>query len=283
MKRAGGPTPLNEALWKQDRAAIAKLLPKADPNRADRWGRTPLAMAARYGTVDDVRALLARGADVDGGRTLLTPLALAAERGAADVIAVLRKAGAKATPIAAIHLGDVKALAKIDPSLADEDGVPLILHAAQSPHVEIARALLDRGASIAATDRFGETVLHRVADRRRGDPSTKAMVAFLVERGADVQATNFDRVTPLHQAVRARNLDATEALLAHGADPNAADRRGATPLHRAVTSTGAGGTAGIDAAPFVALLIAKSADPDREDARGRTPRSADRRGLVPAR
>jgi ankyrin repeat protein len=58
-----------------------------------------------------------------------------------------------------------------------------------------------------------------------------------------------------------------EVLLAHGADPNARDKRGSTPLDRAVSSTGAGGTAGVDAAPFIELLRKHGADPKQGEQR----------------
>jgi hypothetical protein len=47
---------------------------------------------------------------------------------------------------------------------------------------------------------------------------------------------------------------------------------------RAVSATGASGTAGIDAAPFVAALLAHGANPDQRDDRGRSPRAAAKRG-----
>jgi ankyrin repeat protein len=159
--------------------------------------------------------------------------------------------------------------------VVDEDGTPLLLHAAQSLNAEIVGDLLDRGANVAATDRFGETAIHRVADLRRTDGPKAARVAMLLlERGAPVDAGNCDRVTPLHQAVRARNLAVAEVLLDRGANPNAADKRGSTPLHRASSSSGAGNTAGIDPAPFVDLLLERGADPEQKDKRGRAALSA---------
>jgi ankyrin repeat protein len=122
--------------------------------------------------------------------------------------------------------------------------------------------------------------LHRIADLRHADGKrASGVAALLVDRGAQVDARNRDDVTPLHQAVRARNLAVVELLLARGADPNARDKRGSTPLHRAVSSTGASGTAGVDAAPFVAALLARGANPDQRDARGRSPRAAAKRGV----
>jgi ankyrin repeat protein len=258
-----------EAVWKGDARTIARLVSRIDPNKEDRWRRTPLSMVARYGKARLARQLLERGADVDGGRSLLTPLAHAAARRRHDLVEVLRGAGAAITAVTSVYLGDRRALAEADLA-PDEEGTPLLLHAAQSLHAEIVADLLDRGASVTETDPFGETALHRVADLRRVDgPRAAGVARLLIERGAPVDARNRDAVTPLHQAVRARNLAVVKVLLASGADPNAADKRGSTPLHRASSSTGAGGTAGVDPAPFVELLLARGADPKQKDRRGR--------------
>jgi ankyrin repeat protein len=263
-----------EAVWKGDTRTIARLVSRIDPNREDRWRRRPLSMVAQYGNASLVRQLLDRGADVDGGRLHLTPVAYAAARGACEIVELLRGAGASISVVTSVYLGDRRAVAKAD-LVVDEEATPLLLHAAQSLNAEIVGDLLNRSADVAATDRFGETALHRVADLRRADGPRAARVArLLIERGATVDARNRDAVAPLHQAVRARNLAVAEVLLAFGADPNAADKRGSTPLHRASSSTGAGGTAGIDAAPLVDLLLARGADPKQKDRRGRPALSA---------
>jgi ankyrin repeat protein len=262
-------TQLCEALWKGDATTVARLVARIDPNAEDRWHRTPLAMAAQYGNGRVVRLLLERGANVDGGRSLLTPICRAAARGAHEIVELLRSAGAAVSVIASVYLGDRRAVASSE-LVVDEEGTPLLLHAAQSLDATIVLDLLERGASTAATDRFGETALHRVADLRRTDGPKAARVAtLLIDGGALVDAVNRDRVTPLHQAVRARNLAVVEVLLDRGANPNAADKRGSTPLHRASSSTGAGLTAGIDATPFVELLLAHGANPKQKDKRGR--------------
>jgi ankyrin repeat protein len=229
-------------------------------------------MAAQFGDARQVRQLLAQGAEVDGGRSQLTPVAHAARRGADEIVALLLDAGATVSIVASTYLGDRRAVARGE-LVVDEEGTPLLLHAAQSLHAKIAADILDRGADVAATDPSGETALHRVANlRRTNGPKAARMALLLLERGAPVNAVNRFRVTPLHHAVRARNLAVVEVLLSHGANPNAADKRGSTPLHRACSSTGAGNTAGIDPAPFVELLLANGADPKQKDKRGRPAR-----------
>ena len=109
------------------------------------------------------------------------------------------------------------------------------------------------------------------AKRVASDPRHAKMAGLLLDHGADPNARNWDDVTPLHQAVRARNIAVVELLLARGADPNARDKgRGSTPLRRAVTATGAGGTAGSGAQMrlLTKLLLEHGADPSARDKRG---------------
>jgi len=69
-----------------------------------------------------------------------------------------------------------------------------------------------------------------------------------IRAGADVGETDKNGVTLLHHAVRFRSPAAVRALIAKGANVNQTCKRsGSTPLHRAVTSTGAPGTAGMQA------------------------------------
>jgi len=79
--------------------------------------------------------------------------------------------------------------------------------------------------------RDGETglsPLHRAALGNRADA-----VAYLVRRGADVDAEAIDGGTPLHAAAFVGGDAAVAALLENGADVNATNRRGHTPLDNA--------------------------------------------------
>ena len=209
-------------------------------------------MAVQYGDLPLVALLVKRGAEVNDGRRFLTPVTLAARRGESSIVEFLRDAGAALSIVTWTYLAQDALITQElsrDPRLADlrdEDGTPLIQHAVESLRFSIVSLLLDHGVSIASTDSGGKTPLHRLADMRRvpADEARK-MAMLLLDRGADPNARNWDDVTPLHQAVRARNLAVVEVLLGRGADPNARDKsHGSTPLRRAVSGTGAGGTAG---------------------------------------
>jgi ankyrin repeat protein len=267
------------SLWQGDHADLVDLAAQIDPNGANRWNQRPLLMAAQFGDVSIVRELLRRGAQVDQGLSHLTPITLAARRGASDLVDLLREAGARTSLVTAVYLGDRAQVAhevERDPALArlcDEAGSPLLHHAAYALQPELVELLIAHGASVTETagDR-GQTALHAVADMRRAPQEpVRRMVTVLLDHGADPNARNWDDVTPLHQAVRARNLAAVEVLLARGADPNARDRiRGSTPLRRAVSGTGASDTAGTSAlmVPLTRLLLAHGADPEARDRRG---------------
>jgi ankyrin repeat protein len=266
------------ALWRGEKDVVTRLAPVIDPNGLDRWGHTPLSMAVQYGDLALVSFLVRRGSEVNQGREFLTPVTLAARRGDSSIFEYLRDEGAVLSIVTWTYLGQdgliVQELAR-DPrrvDLRDEAGTPLIHHAVEALRPGIVSLLLDQGASIGVTDPNGESCLHRLADMRRTPAGESGrMATLLLDREADPNARNWDDVTPLHQAVRARNLGVVEVLLARGADPNARDKsRGSTPLRRAVSGTGAGGTAGTAdlMAPLTRLLLKYGADPDMRDKRG---------------
>jgi ankyrin repeat protein len=266
------------ALWRGDRKTITALAARVDPDGGDRWSNTPLLMAAQYGDLPLVAQLVDRGGDVDQHRRHLTPITFAARRKACDTVRFLRERGASESIVTWIYLGERKRCADElarDPGLArlrDEAGTPIMHHAVEALQPELVALLLAHGATVGDTDPNGETPLHRVADMRQAPQEQAATMAkLLLDLGADPNARNWDDVTPLHQAVRARNPAVVELLLARGADPNARDRlRGSTPLRRAVSATGAGGTAGTAAlmVPLTRILLAHGADPDARDKRG---------------
>ena len=131
---------------------------------------------------------------------------------------------------------------------------------------EITRLVL-AGADPNARDWSRQTPLHRVA---RFAASVEA-VAALIEAGADPDARDRWGRTPLHEVSgrSSGNSDITTALTRAGADVNARDRYGRTPLHLAAGST---------ANPGIASTLARlGADPDARDRDGRPPLEVARR------
>lgn len=94
------------------------------------------------------------------------------------------------------------------------------------------QTLLDADSAVVnAKDPFGVTPLHWAA--RAGALNC---LRLLLEAGADANATNKSKRTPLHFAAETDNphqAAAIDLLVRHGALLDAQDRKGRTPLHRA--------------------------------------------------
>jgi ankyrin repeat protein len=139
------------------------------------------------------------------------------------------------------------------------------------------RALLDGGKPVELTDEHGSTLLHIAAIHGRRD-----IAAFLLGRGAAVEARDASGDTPLHGAAYAihwmppggdhgmrlvpgcgvEHLAVAELLVAKGADVKATDRNRWTPLHLAAR----GGNPNV-----AAFLIERGADVRAVDESGVTP------------
>src|SRR5205807_672307 len=96
------------ALWRHEEKVIAGLAELVDPNAQDRWGNTPLLMAAQHGDLPLVSLLVRRGGEVNQQRKHLTPITYAARRKAADIVGFLRDNGAAVSILTRIYLGDRK-------------------------------------------------------------------------------------------------------------------------------------------------------------------------------
>jgi len=131
--------------------------------------------------------------------------------------------------------------------------------AAADGDIEQVKLFISKGADINAQDEKKNTPLcHAVRSGKM------EIVQLFVEAGADVNAKegNYDR-TPLYMAVIKKDISIAEYLIAHGADVNVKSNLGITPLHVACS--------GIRRIEAVRLLIAKGADINAMDDRGMTP------------
>ena len=89
-----------------------------------------------------------------------------------------------------------------------------------------------------ASDGYGNYPLHLVSSSSFGQPNIENMlltVRLLIENGAEVNARNEFKETPLHSAAKANLTQIVKVLLKNGADPKAKDFRGREP--GAVTSS----------------------------------------------
>jgi TPR repeat protein len=93
-------------------------------------------------------------------------------------------------------------------------------------HRGVAESLLAKGADVNAKNFDGLTPLHYSAAR-----GYKSMVELLLANHADVHVTSRSGCTPLHFAVQENQETIAELLLANGAEVNAKDNKGLTPLH----------------------------------------------------
>lgn len=142
-----------------------------------------------------------------------------------------------------------------------------LLHVAAAAYdLAVARELVAARARVAAQNRRLAQPIHAAVNGGPGlsawDPTAQvAVVAYLIEAGADPNAVAAGGVTPLHRAVRNRCSAAVRVLLDLGADPDRRNDAGSTAIMLAGWTTGRGGSgssaAKLDQASIVELLAVR--------------------------
>lgn len=133
---------------------------------------------------------------------------------------------------------------------------PKMYVAATDGDVETIKRYLEQGGN--ANAKVGREILLHQAVRNQNNK----MVKLLISKGADINAKNAYRYTPLYLAVEKNNKKIVELLIAKGADVNSENRYdGITPLHLAVDKNNK---------EMVELLIAKGADINAKNKYGDT-------------
>jgi ankyrin repeat protein len=285
----GCGTALSAAAGNGHAKIVEMLLDKrADVNYAEPFSRGPLYAAVYSNSVETVKILLERGAQVKAGSRTApkqgaadvmpgqnpparsrrgpsseTVLQIAGWRGNPEMIILLKDHGAEITSltIAAI-LGDMVEVERLVTQGADvnetgEGNDTPLTGAARRGHTEVARFLLEKGAGVnKGRGHDGWTALRGAAQRGHKD-----IVQLLVDSGANVDERDEKLWTALMGASWDGRLEIAELLLDRGADVNARNKGDGSPLMMAVTN---GHT------DVVQLLLEKGADPNARIKEGLT-------------
>lgn len=220
---------------------------------ADDRGITPLMYAAETGSVDAMRLLIDRGADVNAQNAFGSTALMWSASDPAKVRLLLG------------HGADVNIVAR-------SGRTALIVAAFTNPSAEIVRLLLAKGAKVGVMDRMHVTPLNAATF---GNDTTT--VRLLLEAGGDINTPDtFIGLTPLMNAAGNRNVEAVKLLLAHGAGVNAVSKTEGLPKIQTGTVEFGGWTPLLMSAAFgppeaVNVLLNAGAKIDAQDYRGFTP------------
>ncbi len=237
----------------------------ADINATHIEGGQALHFAASYGHKDIVQLLIdharEKGLVLDinakAGSQQTTPLHVACTKGHLDAVKILLENGANfnATTKDGWHpllyaASGHKDIVQFLITYAREKGLALDINAKSGPsqltplhsacyygHADTVKLLLDNGADINATNKYGMQSLHLAAANGQKD-IVQFLITYAREKGfaLDINAKGgAEQVTPLHAACFKSQLDTVKLLLAAGASTEIRDAKGRTPLDDART------------------------------------------------
>jgi ankyrin repeat protein len=262
-----------KAIRANDLTLLENLIAKSDVNIKDRHGATPLMYAAAVGSVDAIKALLAKGADAKAKNSfdatalmwgVANPEKVRLLLDAGADVNARSKQGMTALLIAANNAGSTEIVRLLvakgaDPKATDEGGTTL-LAAATANDLDMVRLFIEKGVDVNAADAKGNTPLQFAASN-----GNLAMVKLLLSRGAAVDSATtgatkvrkgpvaLNHLTALMFAAPYGTPELVRTLIAAGAKVNARDIRDMTPLMLAVSSE-------TQDPEVVRLLLEKGAD-----------------------
>ncbi len=254
-------TPLTQAVLDDDVRLVKKLLAEGEEvNRTNKFGLTPLMLAASRGNKDMVDALLAENADVNlKGWAGLTALhwACSSDHDAPDILKALIKSGANVntkedngpTPVIRAALkgkfGAVQILQSAGAAFTND-----LVYSSAFGQLDIVKERLKAGANVNKRNESGRSPLaaaaanghlevvkilleHRAnvdSGGKDGDVTTSALIFAagaghieVVKALLDKKASmdaDLEGRTPLFVAVNGGYRALTKCLIDHGADPN---------------------------------------------------------------
>ena len=193
-----------------------------DARESDERRCTALMRAAESGDIDQVRALIKRGADVNAAwpNWRITALMLAAGEGHVAVVKALLQAGANPNAVAFGHGGV--------PSWAWMFG----MNRCNNDWLAVTDAMLTAGVEINPKKMYPSPLAYAI------EQDDTVMIEAVLKRGADVNLRDQENgETPLMFAARYSTPDVVRTLLDAGADATAKNKEGKTALVIAGEST----------------------------------------------
>ncbi len=123
-----------------------------------------------------------------------------------------------------------------------------LLEAARIGNTNTVKKLIKEGAEVNAQNAFKRTPLHLAAEEKNTE-----IVQELIEAGADINLQDDLEETALHKAAYYGHTKIAEALIEAKADINAKDKSGGTPLHQAAAKGHTGAVKALTAVKGVNL------------------------------
>jgi ankyrin repeat protein len=250
---------------------------ETDITKRDSDGQTALHKYTVYdwGSLEDVKILVSRGADVNAvDNDGYTPLHMAAMSGYADKAGYLLENGANlqvltkygATPLHlaadrlrfdAVLLGLLVGPSNSNVNLRDSEGRTPLWRAVDIDNADSVKWLIDHGADPNIANSHGEQPLDRalLLDYMK-------VARTLCENGASPNAITEDEMTVLIKAIDRGKQGPIDFLLSFKFDPNFKCRGGRTALHMAATRANQA---------VAGALLAAGANINAADENGRTP------------
>lgn len=194
---------------------LVQLLLSQDANpsafSAQHAGCCALHIAAEKNYTEVVEELLKAGVDVNirSGKQQLTPLISAACCGSMGAVELLVKEGA-------------------DIDAQSSTGNTALMLAIDRGKIAVAHKLIEMGANLEIRGQKGWTALHNAASG--GETGYKDIAKALLDTGASVDALSETMLTPLHEAAGKSLHEIVKLLVDHGANVNARDKYSNTPL-----------------------------------------------------
>ncbi|XP_030596898.1 histone-lysine N-methyltransferase EHMT2 isoform X2 [Archocentrus centrarchus] len=220
--------------------------PTYQPDSQNR--RSALHAAAQRGLLEVCYMLIQAGAQVDAqDKDLRTPLLEAIINNHVEVARYLVQNGACVYHVEedgytglhhAAKLGNLEIVnmlletGQVDVNAQDSGGWTPIIWAAEHKHVDVIKALLNRGADVTINDKELNVCLHWAAYAGNVD-----IAELVLNAGCSLSSVNVHGDTPLHIAAREGYLDCVTLFLSRGADIDIMNREGDTPLTLARADT----------------------------------------------